>query len=98
MWLAKIFVRKNAKPLGLEEAELFTFAGYLLLEASTGVESETHIRKLDPYVAGVLAQEPVATQRTVIGILSILKSIAKGIEEYPYCEFEHTCAQAISID
>jgi len=84
MWLAKIFVCKNAKPLGLEEAELFTLAGYLPPEASTGVENETHIGRLDPYVARVLAREPVAIQHTVIGILSILKSIAKGIEEYPY--------------
>ena len=28
----------------------------------------------------VLSQEPAGIQRTVIGILSILKSIAKGIE------------------
>ena len=35
--------------------------------------------RVDPYVAKVLAQEPVETQRAVIGILTILKSIAKGM-------------------
>jgi hypothetical protein len=40
--------------------------------------------RLDPYVARVLAQEPIEMQRAVIGILTILKSIAKGTgkEEY----------------
>jgi len=37
--------------------------------------------RLDPYVARVLAQEPVEIQRAVIGILTILKSIAKGAEK-----------------
>ena len=73
-------LRKVAKPLGLEEDELFTLAGYLsppspsIAERSPGYGSE----RLDPYVAKVLAQEPVDVQRAVIGILTILKSIAKG--------------------
>jgi len=35
--------------------------------------------RLDPYVGRVLAQEPVELQRAVIGILTMLKSIAKGM-------------------
>ena len=35
-------------------------------------------RRLDPYVARVLEQEPVDVQRTVVRILTILKSIAKN--------------------
>jgi hypothetical protein len=34
---------------------------------------------LDPYVAKMLAQEPVEVQLSVIGILGMLKSIAKGV-------------------
>jgi len=69
-------LRKIAKPLGFEESELFSRAGFL----SPAVESqgEHNLGQLDPYVAGILSQEPVEVQRTVIGILSILKSIAKG--------------------
>ena len=37
-------------------------------------------RQLHPYVARMLAEEPVEVQRAVIGILSILKSIAKAME------------------
>ena len=37
--------------------------------------------RLDPYVARVLAQEPVEVQRAVIGILTILKSLAKGMSK-----------------
>ena len=33
---------------------------------------------VDPYVAHMLAQELVEVQRTIVGILFILKSIAKG--------------------
>jgi hypothetical protein len=36
--------------------------------------------RLDHYVGRVLSQEPVEVQRTVIGIISILKSIAKAVK------------------
>jgi transcriptional regulator with XRE-family HTH domain len=70
-------LRKIAKPLGFEENELFTLAGYLT-PISSGV-AENHPRyggELDPYVARILAQEPIDVQRAVIGILTILKSLA----------------------
>ena len=73
-------LQKIAKPLGFEEDELFTLAGYLspqppiMTEKNMTYSSE----RLDPYVARVLAQESVELQRAVIGILTILKSIAKG--------------------
>ncbi len=73
-------LQKIAKPLGFEEDELFTLAGFLspqspmIAEKSPPYGSE----RLDPYVARVLAQEPIEMQRAVIGILTILKSIAKG--------------------
>jgi len=35
--------------------------------------------QLDPYVVNVLSREPIEVQRTVIGILSILKSLAKRV-------------------
>ena len=72
-------LRKIAKPLRFEESVLFAHAGYLSPEAST---TETAGR-LDPYVARVLAQEPVEVQHTVIGILSILKSMAKILPTSP---------------
>jgi len=69
-------LRKLSKPFGFEENELFTLAGYLSRQDSTA-ESETYTGRLDPYVARVLAQEPVEVQRTLVGILSVLKSLAK---------------------
>ena len=73
-------LRKIAKPLGFEENELFALAGYLSPRASNlGEETLPYGGgRLDPYVARVLSQEPVDVQRAVIGILSILKSIAKS--------------------
>ena len=74
-------LKKIARPLDLEEEELLTFAGYLspqprkIAEESPGYSGG----RVDPYVARVLAQEPVDVQRTVIGILIILKSMAKSI-------------------
>ena len=76
-------LRKIAKPLGFEEDELFTLAGYLssqplgIAERSPSYGGE----RLDPYVASVLAREPVDVQRAVIGILTILKSIAKSMSK-----------------
>ena len=75
-------LRKVAKPLGFEESELFSLAGYLS-PRSAGIEEEKggySGGQLDPYVSKVLSQEPVEVQRTVIGILSILKNIAKATE------------------
>jgi len=34
--------------------------------------------RLDPYVATVLSQEPISVQHAVVGILTILKSIAES--------------------
>jgi len=76
-------LRKIAKPLGFDEDELFTLAGYLSPHPPSVAEGHPHYGagELDPYVARMLAQEPVETQRTVIGILSVLKSIAKGMSK-----------------
>jgi len=74
-------LRKIAGPLGFDENELFTLAGYLSPQSPTIAEAEVGYSggRLDPYVSRVLAQEPVEVQRAVIGIISILKSIAKGM-------------------
>ncbi len=73
-------LRKTAQPLGISESELFIFAKFLPPRSSTSAESEIPIASLDPYVARVLSQESTEMQRIVIGILSILKSIAKAVE------------------
>jgi len=73
-------LRKIAKPLNFDEDELFTLAGYLSSEP-LGVAEKTPTYsggRLDPYVAGVLSQEPTEVQRAVIGILTMLKNIAKS--------------------
>ena len=74
-------LRRIAKPLGFEEDELFTLAGYLS-PTSPGVAEAYPAysgRQLDPYVAKVLSEEPAEVQRAVIGILSMLKSIAQSL-------------------
>ena len=75
-------LRKIARPLGFDEDELFTLAGFLSPQ-TPGVAEESSssylTRQLDPYVAKMLAEEPAETQRAVIGILSLLKSIARGM-------------------
>ena len=75
-------LQRIAQPLGFDEGELFSLAGYLSTP-SVGIE-ETHTEyaggQLDPYVVRVLSQESVEVQRMVIGILSILKSIARAVD------------------
>ena len=75
-------LQKIAGPLGFEESELFALAGYFSPQLSRGAKTavESTIRQLDPTVARILAQEPVELQRTVIAILSILKSLARSAE------------------
>ncbi len=75
-------LRAIAKPLGFEESELFSLAGYLSPPSAGIAEGEVNYSggQLDPYVSKMLSQEPIEVQRTVIGIFSILKSIAKALE------------------
>jgi len=73
-------LQKIARPLGFDENEIFTLAGYLSPPPSPTAKEDTGYdgERLDPYVTEVLAQEPVKVQRAVIGILTILKGIAKA--------------------
>jgi len=70
-------LHRIAEPLGFNEGELLTYAGYLSRQPSIMAESFSGGR-LDPYVATVLSQEPVETQRTVVRILSLLKGMVKS--------------------
>lgn len=74
-------LRKIAKPLGFGEDELFTLAGYLSPQSDAIGEARPSFNegRLDPYVSKMLAQEPLEIQHAVIGILSMLKSVAKGM-------------------
>jgi transcriptional regulator with XRE-family HTH domain len=75
-------LRKIARPLGFEEDELFTLAGYLSPQPGTVSEAGPGYSgggRLDPYVSKILAQEPVEVQHAIIGILSVLKSIARSM-------------------
>ena len=76
-------LRKIAHPLGFEEDELFTLAGYLSPQPQGIAEASRSYNtgRLAPYVAKMLAQEPVEVQHSVIGILTLLKSIAKSINK-----------------
>ncbi|MFC2019435.1 helix-turn-helix domain-containing protein [Chloroflexota bacterium] len=73
-------LRKIARPLAFDESELFTLAGYLS-PLSTVMEtgSPGGAGRLDTYVASMLRQEPLIVQRSVIGLLSILKNIARSV-------------------
>jgi transcriptional regulator with XRE-family HTH domain len=73
-------LRKIAKPLGFDEDELFTLAGFLSPQPGVAEESTSRYtaRQLDPYVARVLAEESAEVQRAIIGILSLIKSIARN--------------------
>jgi transcriptional regulator with XRE-family HTH domain len=76
-------LRKIAKPLGFNEDELFTLAGFLTPQAS-GVAEDSQTayksRHLDPYVARMLGEESIEVQRAVIGILSLLKSVSRSMK------------------
>jgi len=77
-------LRRIAKPLGFDEDELFTLAGFLSPQTSGVAEEKSATygnRRLDPYVAKLLAEEPVEIQRAVIGILNTVNLIARGMSK-----------------
>jgi len=75
-------LQKIAGPLGFDEGELFALAGYLSPQPSMAAEmmGEDPGKRLDPIVANMLRQEPIEVQRAVIGLLTMLKSIAKWVK------------------
>lgn len=77
-------LRRIAKPLGFDENELFTLAGYLSPRPA-GIAEQGAVSyekgRLVPYVAKMLAEEPVEVQQAVIGILTILKNIARSLKQ-----------------
>jgi transcriptional regulator with XRE-family HTH domain len=74
-----IILQRIAPPLGFDVDELFTLAGYLSTQPTVVPERSPVYSgdQLDPYAYRILCQEPIAVQRAVIGIVSILRSIAK---------------------
>ena len=74
-------LRIIAKPLDFGEDELFTLAGFLSARTSGIAENNMSYssRQLDPYVARMLAEEPIEIQRAVISILVLLKGVARGM-------------------
>jgi transcriptional regulator with XRE-family HTH domain len=76
-------LRKIAKPLGFDEGELFVLANYLPPQPSGTQENTPRYvgLGLDPNVARLLGQESVEVQRAVIGLLAILKNLARSTRE-----------------
>lgn len=72
-------LRKIAKPLGLDASLLMTIAGYLPDSSSETSEEPRLYRQLDPYVAKVLSEEPIEIQRTVVALLTVVKTIAESL-------------------
>ncbi len=66
---------KLCKPLGLSEKEMYILAGFLSYHPSTKSVSGSS-KQLDPYVAIILGQEPVAVQRAVVRLLKLAKLLA----------------------
>jgi len=73
-------LRKIAKPLGFTEIELFSLADFLPSDSPNETENVSRAGRLDPYMAALLASEPVSTQRALVAILTILKGLAKAKE------------------
>lgn len=74
-------LKRISKPLGYDENELFTLAGYLSdADAQAAEKSGAYVGgHLDPYVAKVLGQESTEVQHAVLGLITIIKNVAKGL-------------------
>ena len=74
-------LRRIAEPLALDEGELFTLAGFLspIPTEDAAEKAGDTFSRLDPYVTKLLAEESFEMQRCVLGILSVLRSLAKSM-------------------
>jgi transcriptional regulator with XRE-family HTH domain len=75
-------LRKMAQPLGFSPEELMIMAGYLR-EKPPQAKDEVPKGRLDPFVARILAAEPVETQRLVLHLLMVMKAASKGLGAQP---------------
>ena len=57
------------------------------MASTTKNETGVGTARIDPYVARVLAHEPVESQRTVLGILIILKALGRAASSVDWPEF-----------
>ncbi len=69
---------KLAKPFRFTDEELMHLAGYLTVTHKEDDQGRVQGR-LDPVVARMLGAEPVETQRQVVAIVYMMKSLAKDI-------------------
>jgi transcriptional regulator with XRE-family HTH domain len=75
-------LRQISKPLGFDEDELFVLAGYMSRDGNTEIMESSrscYYDGLDPHVARALSQYSIETQRSIVGIINILKSISRNI-------------------
>lgn len=73
-------LKKIAEPLNFNINELLSLAGYLPPQSDnkSKLQSNSIDCGLDPYVSWILSQEPVEVQRSVISILTVVKSAYKA--------------------
>ena len=75
-------LNRLAGPLGFEQEELLEMAGFMSPGSPANEKGGTvKAGRVDPYVAKILGEETPEVQRTVLGILAILKSIARSLNK-----------------
>jgi len=74
-------LRKIARPLSINEGELFALAGFLSTPDGIDETMGGMLPGLDPDVAKILAEEAFAVQRAAVGVLNILKGLAQQVEK-----------------
>lgn len=68
---------KIAGPLGYGEKEILFMAGYL----HDGRGTEAITSKIDPYVAAIIAREPLNVQRLIPSMLVLIHSVNENSKE-----------------
>jgi transcriptional regulator with XRE-family HTH domain len=70
-------LQRFAEPLGFEEEELFTLAGFFSDRSNEDIFAVSNKLAIDPLVANMLAHEPVELQRAIMDVFNLLKIVAK---------------------
>ncbi len=72
-------LRRIASPLSFKEAELFTLADFMSPVAAEDINDKSgNTSGLDPYVARILAEEPLEVQHAAVRVIGILKRLTGG--------------------
>ncbi len=75
-------LRQISRPLGFNEGELFTLAGFLSVKSLEDTDEQVSpYTKINPLVAKMMSQETEEVQLALLGLIRVMKNLRVSVNE-----------------